>query len=592
MRHAEHPETLRQSPNFYFLTVVRVLMNPYEVFREEIRKGIREVLGPAVEFRIEEPAEGHGDLCVRCFAFARVLRQKPEEIATTLADKFRENALFEKVVAEGGYLNFYLDRKKLAFFVLDTIFRMGENYGSQKKEKKIIVEHTSANPTGPLHVGRARNPIIGDTLARILRKLGYDVSTEYYVDDMGRQLAILAWAYRNREKLGIEVKEGKEDHALVEFYRKGNELFESNDAVRHEIEETIRRIESGDREIIEYQREIARKCMKGIIQSLEMCNVHIDNFVYESQFLLNGAVNAVIEKLKKSVHAGCEDGACYIDLKDFGFHGKDSKFFFTRKDGTSLYTTRDIAYHIDKFGRCETVINVLGEDHRLQAKMVEICLREMGYTQKPEVLFYSFVSLPEGKMSTRAGRVVYLDDLIEEAITRAREEVLKRRGEDEVDVEHVAGAVGAGAIRFNIVKIQPEKQIVFRWEDALNFEGNSAPFVQYAHARACSILRKAGVRQGDIRFDVERIATEEEISLMKVLARFPDIVEIAGEERKPYLVAQYLHKLAETFNTFYRYVPVLNAGAERDTRIAIVYASKCVLASGLSLLGIEALEAM
>ncbi|MEM3445762.1 MAG: arginine--tRNA ligase [Thermoplasmata archaeon] len=566
-------------------------MNPLQFFRDQITREVEAVLGTEIEFLVEEPPEGLGDFCVKCFQIGKKLGRASEEIARELAAGIRSQ-VFERVEARGGYLNFFVNPKELAKVVLETILRERENYGNGQKKGRIIVEHTSANPTGPLHVGRGRNPIIGDTLARILRVLGYEVLTEYYVDDMGRQLAILAWAYKKFGVGGVKSEREKEDHILVELYRKGNEMCESDERVRREIEETIREIERGNREVIAHHREIAALCMKGIIATLERCNIHIDSFVYESQFLLDGSVYEVIEKLKKSRYAGCENGAYYLDLAPFGFHGKDSKFFFTRSDGTSLYTTRDIAYHINKFGRCDYAINVLGEDHKLQARMVAISLSELGVEKKPEVLFYSFVSLPEGKMSTRAGRVVYLDDLIDEAIAKAREEVLKRGREEKVDLEKVARAVGIGAIRFNIVKIQPEKQIVFRWEEALNFEGNSAPFVQYAHARAAGILRNGNVDTTKITFEPEKIRTAEEVALLRNLAKFPDVLEIAGEQRKVYLLAQYLHKLAESFNAFYRYVPVLNAGEERETRIAIVFATKCVLAKGLELLGIEALEEM
>ncbi|MCX8174273.1 MAG: arginine--tRNA ligase [Thermoplasmata archaeon] len=567
-------------------------MNPLQVFRDEIAKEIRAAIKTDTEFPIDEPPEGLGDFCVKCFQFAKQFRRSPVEISMDLETRFSNNPLFEKVEAKGGYLNFYVNRREMARIVLGTVLEEREKYGNGSKKGRIIVEHTSANPTGPLHVGRGRNPIIGDTLARVLRALGYEVQTEYYVDDMGRQLAILAWAYKNLGIDGEEKKGKKEDHVLVELYRKGNELFENEEKIRREIEAIIRQIEQGNREIIAYQRKIAEKCMKGIVATLERCNIHIDNFVYESEFLLDGSVYEVVERLKQSRHAGCEDGAYYIDLAPFGFHGKDSKFFFTRGDGTSLYTTRDIAYHLNKFSRCDVAINVLGEDHKLQAKMVAISLQELGVERKPEILFYSFVSLPEGKMSTRAGRVVYLDDLVEEAVAKAKEEILKRGRESKVDVDKVSVAVGIGAIRFNIVKIQPEKQIVFRWEEALNFEGNSAPFVQYAHARAASILRNGNVDIRKITYNAEHLRTPEEDALIKVLAKFPDVVDTAGEERKVYLIPQYLHKLAETFNTFYRYVPVLNAGEERETRIALVYATKCTLANGLQMLGIEALEEM
>jgi len=231
-------------------------MNPLEPFRVEIKRQI-EARGIA-KINVEEPPEGLGDFCVKCFSFAKEQGKSAEELAIELAGLFT-TTLFEKVEAKGGYLNFYVDKRELARNVLEAVLKERERYGWANKKGRIIVEHTSANPTGPLHVGRGRNPIIGDTLSRILRALGYTVETEYYVDDMGRQLAILAWATKKFGLHSIKPTREKVDHMLGEIYRKGNELFERDEEVRREIEELIRAIESGNREVIEYQRKIGSR---------------------------------------------------------------------------------------------------------------------------------------------------------------------------------------------------------------------------------------------------------------------------------------------------------------------------------------------
>jgi arginyl-tRNA synthetase len=281
-------------------------------------------------------------------------------------------------------------------------------------------------------------------------------------------------------------------------------------------------------------------------------------------------------------------------MKPFGVQGRNTKFVFIRKDGTTLYATRDIAYHLWKAKHADILINVLGEDHKLESKQVEIALDMVGAKLIPKVIFYSFVSLPGGKMSTRRARVVYLDDLIDECVKRAYEEVKKRRGKElsEKKMKEIADKIGIGALRYNIIKVQPEKDIVFKWEEALNFEGNASPFIQYAHARACSILSK---KQDEIKdVDSALLNHDSEIGLIKKLASFPIVIDEACEGFKPHSITTYLFEVASQFNQFYRDCPVLSEKDKklRIGRLALVNATKIVLKNGLELLGIVAPEEM
>jgi arginyl-tRNA synthetase len=328
------------------------------------------------------------------------------------------------------------------------------------------------------------------------------------------------------------------------------------------------------------------------MQTLNRLNIDVDGFTWESKFVENNSVDKIIERLKGSDYCHEQDGAYYLELESFGLAGRETKWFFTRSDGTSVYTTRDLAYHMDKFTRTDIAINILGEDHKLAMQELAAALTIMGVPKKPEIVYYAFVSLPEGKMSTRKGLVVNLDDLIDEAVDRAYEEVKKRREDlSEERMREIARIVGIGALRYNIVRVQAEKQIVFKWEDALNFEGSSAPFIQYAHARACSILNKAG--NWSREFDATHLTIDYEKDLVKSIAGFPPVLADCAEHRRTHPLAVYAQDLATQFNQFYRYVPVLKAeGGVRDARLGLVEASMWALRNSLNSLGIEAPEEM
>ncbi|HEC81733.1 MAG TPA: arginine--tRNA ligase [Thermoplasmatales archaeon] len=572
---------------------------PLDLFRQEIKELLQPILtslGYNGEIRFETPPSMEmGDLSYACFQVAKIVEKPPFDVAKDIAAKVKPKKWVDHVMAMGGYVNFFVNVEQLIEFTINVIRSQNKTYGSlEKKQKRVIIEHTSANPNGPLHIGRARNPILGDTLVRLYRYAGYEVESQFYLDDLGKQVAILAWGVRNIDSETLP-KPGREkpDHVLVRFYQQAYKLMDENEKVAQEINEIVKLCEKGDEKTLRMVRDAFEPVLEGIKQSLAELDIYFDRFVSESEFMRDKSVDKVVEALKKTKYSGREGGAWYIDLKPFGVSGRNTKFFFTRNDGTTLYATRDIAYHLWKAEHADMLINVLGEDHKLEAKQVEIALKLIGAKTIPKVVFYSFVTLPGGKMSTRRGRVVYLDDLIDEAISRAYDEVKKRRGNEltEEKIKHIARLVGLGSIRYNILKIQPEKDIVFKWEDALNFEGYSAPFVQYAHARASSILKKMSPPQ-DV--DAKLLAHKQETMLIKILAKFPDIIREACSNNRPNLIANYLYDLAAQFNQFYRDCPVLKAENKklRDARLALVQATSITLRNGLYILGVSAPEEM
>ena len=560
-------------------------------------------MGAPSDLKLVKEFPETADLAIPCFTFAKPLKMAPVAIAEKIASEIKAPCgLIAGVTPLNGYLNFTVDTTALVTDLLTEVAEQGDSFGKGKPTGiRVNVEHTSTNPTGPVHVGRARNPIIGDTLARCLRMRGHDVTTEYYVNDVGKQVVMMSWGVANvtPEEVQKEIEEtekaddrDKVDHRLVYNYRVATKKIHEVPEMEAEIASLLERFEAGDQEVIDYVKKVAETMLGGINETLASMNVTLDRYTWESKFIANGAAKEIVSKLQNTPYSGkTEDGASYVDLKDFGIHGKNTKFTFTRSDGTTLYTTRDLAYHMDKFSRADRVIDVLGEDQKLGSQQLCSALQIMGVDRKPEALFYAFVSLPEGRMSTRKGVVVYLDDLIDEAVDRAYAEIQKRRSDlSEEQMQAIARAVGVGAVRYNIVRVGSDKQLVFKWEDALSFDGNSGPYLQYVHARACSILRKAG--KFEPCTDGSKLTDEYEIKLAKALARFEAVLKDIDETKRVNMMPAYGHEVAAIFNQFYAAVPVLQANDAREARLTLVEATRVVLKNVLWCLGIESPEEM
>jgi arginyl-tRNA synthetase len=552
---------------------------------QEIYKTIGEVIEEktgATDAQLIDGGE-HADLATTiAFTLAKQRKQAPALIAKDLAAELVKDPSLKGITieAKGPYINFIFGAEYVSEALKEAV---KPGYGSlSKKGTRIVLEHTSANPNGPLHVGHIRNSIIGDTLARVFRKAGYGLEVQYYVNDMGRQIAIVVWGFDNLDSTPMAGE--KEDAHIARVYIAANREIERDPAITLQVNTLMQLVENGDPPAVKkFRREVSR-CLDGFKVTMKDLNVVHDRFVWESDFIRNGYTDRIIAKLRKLPQARDEETLA-LDLEEFGF---TNKYVIRRSDGTSVYAARDLAYHAWKAANFDRVIDVLGADHKLIAAQLQCTMKLLG-DKAPEIVHFEFVSLPEGSMSTRAGKFVSADDLIMEIRKRAFDEVTIRRPElDEETRRSIAKSVGLAAIRYDIVKVTPEKSTVFDWKEALDFERQSGPYIQYAHARACSILEKAGTFTEC--YDLE---SDQEIALAKQIAKFPSVIEKIAAELHPHILATYSRELADIFNTFYHFEQVLKSeGMIRNRRLTLVRAVQNTLKEALETLGIDAIRTM
>ncbi|HIH05270.1 TPA: arginine--tRNA ligase [Candidatus Woesearchaeota archaeon] len=522
-----------------------------------------------------------GDYAFPCFSLSRQFKKAPQQIAQELAAKFRKSEFIAGVKAAGPYLNFFINREKLAEDTVKTILKEKGNYGSAHlgKGKHILAEHTSINPNASPHVGRARNALIGDSIVRLLRFQGYKVEVHYLVNDVGKQIAMLV--------LGAEGKEKVDFNDLLQLYVDINREMESHPEIEQQAFDLLNRLESGDKAVRKRFRDIVDTCIDGQKALFTGLGIHYDRYDYESEFLWNGKTDEALKKLEKTGKLfEDKEGRWVMNLEGYSLGMETPVLVMTRADKTSLYALRDVAYTMEKMREGENIL-VLGEDQKLYFGQIAAIMKELELPF-PKVVHYSFVLLRDGKMSTRQGNVVLLEDFMKECVKKANAEIEKRYGKKD---ETAAKVIGYGALKYSILKVSPEKSVTFDLEQALSFEGDTGPYLQYSYARIASILRKHGKPLG--RHDASLLKEPLEISLVKLLSAYPDTVEKATHGLHPHLIAAFLYDLAQKFNEFYHQHDIIHAdGKIREARLALAVAVQHVLKSGLSLLGIGVLERM
>lgn len=546
--------------------------------REEIIKQLTRLTN-LKEINLEIPPEGLGDYAFPCFVLSKTLKKNPAQIAQDLAKKTKPTELIEKAQANGPYLNFFINKTKITGFILKKIIKEKNRFGARDaKKQKILVEHTSINPNASPHIGRARNALIGDFIVRLLKFQGYKVETHYFVNDIGKQIAMLVWGEKDKKEITFD--------DLLKLYIRINEKIEKNPELEKDIFELLKKLEQGDKKTKKRFRDIVDICVKGQLKIFSELNIKYDKFDYESDYLWTKKTSQVLEELKKTGRLFLDDGKRYVlDQKEFELPMKSPVLVLTRADKTSLYPLRDLAYHIDK--KKSKNILVLGEDQKLYFQQLK-CSLTLLKKPSPIPVFYSFVLLETGKMSTRRGHLVLLEDFMKEALQKAKEEIKKRH--DSINEED-AKKIAYGAIKYSILKVSPERNVIFSWK-ALQFEGDTGPYLQYACARINSILRKYG-KKLDTEVDFSLLKTAEEINLVKLLCNFGGIIEEAERTLKPTVIINYIYNLAQNFSNFYIKCPILKADEElKKARLLLANSVKQVLETGLNILGIETIEKM
>lgn len=526
----------------------------------------------------------HADLATtQAFTEAKEQKMSPVLWAAQFADRYGKKVAADagaEVEVKGPYINFRFDDTYLEAALREALY---PGYGSlEPSPERVVIEHTSANPNGPLHVGHIRNSILGDTLVRCFRKAGKHVEVQYYVNDMGRQIAIVVFGFNHLDTGPLP--EEKADHYVARIYIAANRALDEDPSSAAEVDHLMQQVEAGVPEVVRKFHSAVSRCLEGFDVTLARLGVHHDKFVWESDFIRNGDTERLLGRVGRLPEFR-DDGKIWIDLSSEGF---EKEYVLRRSDGTSVYAARDLAYHIWKARHFDRMIDVLGADHKLIGAQLIATLRLIG-EKPPEIIHFEFVSLPEGSMSTRAGKFVSADELIDEVEAKALDEVTVRRPDLNLDTRKaIARSVAISAIRYDIIRVSPDKSTVFDWKEALNFERQSGPYIQYAHARACSILEKAGDFDRTFEF-----STPHELALARHIARFPAVIEAAVTGLKPNLVAAYARDLADLFNAFYHFDPVIQSeGTTKSSRLTLVLAVQNTLTEALGILGIDAIRTM
>ena len=557
-----------------------------DLITDSIKELDRETVSRILEI---PPQEDMGDFAFPCFQLAKIFRKAPTIIAQEVAEKIKKTDFVSKTAAMGPYVNFFIDR---TMFVSEMLKQVSvDNYGSSEIGcgKTICIDYSSPNVAKNFHVGHLRTTLIGNSIYRIYKKLGYRVERINHLGDWGTQFGKLIVAYK---KWGS--KEAVEQNGiseLMKIYVKFHEEAEKDDTLNDEARAWFVKMEQGDEEALsiwEWFKDISLIEYKRIY---ELLDVDFDSYAGESFY--RDKTSAVVDELKKKGMLKESEGAFIVDLEKYDM----TPCLIMKKDGSSIYATRDLAaiFYRKKTYDFEKCIYVTGMEQKLHFAQVFKVVELMGYEwAKTDLIHvpYGLVSLEGGKLSTRSGNIIYAEDILRESVSKIKE-VINDKNPDLQDKEEVAKMVGIGAIIFNDLYNQRIKDVTFSWDKIHSFDGETGPYVQYTYARAASVLRKTGITDVPEEIDSSLLTDEASVSLLKELIRFPEVVETAAERLEPSVVARFVMSVAQAFNHFY-HENQCNVEDEKlkKARVKLVIIAKEAIKDGLDLLGMKCPEQM
>lgn len=561
----------------------------------EFKNCIAEAIAKVVNLKKEEiieyievPKEGNnGDFAFPCFRLAKELKQSPVVIANNIKDNIKiDENIISRIEAINGYLNFFVAKTEIVKEAIEKFDSQKEAYGAQSigKGKKVIVEYSSPNIAKPFHIGHLKTTIIGFSLYNIYKFLGYNVISINHLGDYGTQFAKLIEAYK-RWGNDYDFTENPIDK-MSEIYVKINSLCEEDETVLEECRETFKKLEEGDPYCTEIWNRFKELSLLEFNKIYDLLGIKFDSIKGEAFY--SDKMQEVIDILEKSGKLIESKGAKIIDLESEGI---STPCIIQKSDGSSIYATRDLAAILYRtreydFDKC---IYVVGEEQSLHFKQIFAVSKYLGidekYVKGLEHVSYGMIRLPEGKMSSRKGNFIKVNDLLDEAISKVREIMEDRDIEDK---ELVAKQVGIGAVIFEDLAESRIKNQVFDLKEALNFNGETGPYVQYMTVRTKSVLEKAGYipNAKDIKLNV--LTDEASINLIKTISNFSDTILNSMNKNEPSIIARYLIDLAKSYSTFYNNNKIISDNKEQqDARLYVTYMTKVTLSNGLGLLGIE-----
>ena len=562
-------------------------MNNKELIASELAKVIDSLDQDAILNLLEQPKSSDlGDIAFPAFSLAKVERKAPQAIAADIAEKIDQSA-FEKVVATGPYVNFFLDKSKISDQVIKSVIEAGADYGQQDEGhgQNITIDLSSPNIAKPFSVGHLRSTVIGDALSNIFRKMGYNTIKINHLGDWGKQFGLLMVAYK---KWGSkEAVEANPIDELLKLYVRINAEIENDPELDEEGRKWFKKLEDGDPEATELWQWFRDESLVEFNRIYKLLGVEFDSLNGEAFY--NDKMDEGVQILEDKGLLKESKGASIVELDDVNLPPAMIK----KSDGATLYITRDIATAMYRARTYNFVKNIyaVGQEQSNHFRQLKAVLKKMGFDWSDDMVHVDFglVTKNRQKLSTRKGNIILLEPTLQEAISRAKAQIEEKNPELE-NKEEVAHAVGVGAVKFYDLKTDRRNGYDFDLEAMVSFEGETGPYVQYAYARIQSILRKANFTPStDATYS---LSDPESWEIIKLLQDFSRVVKRAAENYDPSLIAKYAINLAQAFNKYYAHTRILDESPERDSRLALSYSTAVVLKEALRLLGVEAPEKM